>query len=135
MTETTETVPVVNSRRTVEEHLEFARRNGANSDQLCQLDQTDRRARPRMYFVYPIRYCPNPTFSQGHSKAATMLDISLDGVDFWCYEALTKGMVVHVRLPLLDGKTAWVKGKVIHCRPEAGEYQVGVSFIFEQEQN
>ncbi len=135
MAGTTETISVVNSRRTVEEHMEFVRRNGASGKQVRHPEQTDHRARVRMFFMYPIRYCPNPTFSGDYTKAATMLDVSPDGVGFWCYEALMKGMVIHVRLPLLNEKTEWVKGKVVHCRPDAGQHQVGVSFIFDEEQS
>ena len=130
MPETTETTPAINSRRIVEECVEFARRNGAITP---EIDQIDRRTWPRMLFMHQLRYCPNSTLSEDHAKPAKMLDISLGGVGLWCREALTEGTVIHVRLPLLDRKTAWVRGRVIYCHPEVQDYLAGIAFILDQD--
>ena len=131
MAETTKITPVVDSRRIVEEFVEFAKRNGARTYQVERTNQNDRWATVRMLFIHPLRYCTNSILSEDQTKPAQMLDVSLEGMGFWCCEALTKGAVVHVRLPLLDGNGAWVKGTVVYCRPEKGHYRVGVNFIFE----
>ena len=74
-----------------------------------------------MLFIHPLRYCTNSILSEDQTKPAQMLDVSLEG------------MVVHVCLPLLDGSSVWVKGKVIYCHPEVEHYRAGIAFIFEQE--
>lgn len=130
MPETTETTPAINSRRIVEECIEFARHNGVSTP---EIDQIDRRTWPRMLFIHQLRYCPKSTLSEDHTEPAKMLDISLGGIGLWCHEALTDDTLIHVRLPLLDGKTAWVKGRVVHCRPDAEDYRVGVAFILDQD--
>jgi len=123
-----------NSRRIVEECVEFARRNGGRACQVDRLDRLDRRASPRMLFAHHLCYCPNSTLSEDHTKPARMLDISLGGIGLWCREVLTEGMVIHVRLPVLYGKTAWVRGRVIHCSPDdAQHYRVGIAFILDQD--
>lgn len=131
MAETTKTTPVADSRRIVEEFVDFATNNGARPYQVERKDRTDRWATVRMLFIHPLRYCTNSILSEDQAKPAQMLDVSLEGVGFWCCEALTEGMVVHVCLPLLDGSSAWVKGKVIYCHLEIEHYRAGVAFIFE----
>ena len=130
MPETTESTPVINSRRIVEECVEFARRNGAGTP---EIDQFDQRAWPRMLFTHQLRYCPSSKLSEDHTKPAKMLDISLGGMGLWCCEALAEGTVIHVRLPLLDGKIAWVRGRVMYCQPEVEHYQAGLAFILDQD--
>ena len=133
MAETTETTPVVNSRRKVEEYVEVVRRTGARACQMGQTDRADQRATPRLLARDYLLYGPSPTLSDDYTRPARMLDISLDGIGFLCFEALTEGMVIHVRLPSLDSSTAWVKGRVIYCHPCAERYRAGIAFIFDQE--
>ena len=132
MAEATKITPVVDSRRIVEEFVEFAERNGARAYQVDRKDRTDRAATVRMLFIHPLRYCTNSILSEDQNKPAQMLDVSPEGVGFWCCETLTEGMVIHVCLPLLDGSSAWVKGKVIYCHPEVEHYRAGIAFIFDQ---
>ena len=132
MVETTKTMPVVDARKIVEESVEFARRNGALTNQVVQTDRMSQRA-ARLLFIHPLCYCPSSALSEDDTKPAYMLNISLAGVGLWCCEALGEGTVVHVRLPLLDGNGAWVKGTVVYCRPGVGHYRIGVTFVFEQD--
>ncbi|MCK4850316.1 MAG: PilZ domain-containing protein [Phycisphaerae bacterium] len=126
--------PKTNSRRIVEECVEFARRNGGRACQVGRLDRPDRRASLRMGFAHYVCYCPNSTLSEDHTKPARMLDISLGGIVLWCCEAVTEGIVIHVRLPLLDGKTAWVRGRVVRSSPDDVEhYWVGIAFILDRD--
>ena len=113
MAETTETTPVVNSRRLVEEYVEAVRRTGARVCQTGQTDRADQRATPRLLARDCLLYCPSPTLSHDCTRPARMLDVSLGGIGLLCFEALTEGMGIHVHLPLLAGKTAWVRGRVI----------------------
>ena len=128
MAEPTETTPAADSCKIIQESVEFARRNGAATRQMDQVDRIDRRVTLRMLFTHQIHYCPNSTLSDDHTKLAYMLDISLGGIALCCCESLTVGTMVHVRLPLLDGKTAWVKGRVIYCHPEVEHYLAGIAF-------
>ena len=130
MLKATETTPAISSRRIVEECVALARHTGASTSDIKQFDQ---RAWPRVLFSHQLRYCSNSTLSEEHSRPARLLDVSPGGIGLWCCEAFTEGTVIHVRLPLLDGKTAWVKGRVVHCQPDAEDYRVGVAFIFDQE--
>ncbi len=123
-----------NSRRIVEECVDCARRNGGRACQVDRLDRADQRASLRMFSAHHVSYCPNSTLSEDHTKTARMLDISLGGIALWCCEVLTEGMVIHVRLPLLHGKTAWVRERVIRCSPDdAQHYWVGIAFILDQD--
>ncbi len=120
------------SRRIVEECVEFARRNGGRACQVDRLDRADRRASLRMFSAHHAWYCPNSTLSEDHTKLARMLDISLGGILLWCREALTEGTVIHVCLPLLYGQTAWVRGRTIYCNPDdAQHYRIGIVFILD----
>ena len=130
MAETTENTSVTDSHRIVEECLEFARLSGAN---VVQIDRMERRVTPRMFFRHQLRYCARAMFSEDDTKPAHLLDISLGGIGLRCSEALTQGTVIHVRLPLLDGTTAWVKGRVMYCNPDEEVYRVGIAFIFDQD--
>ncbi len=129
MTETTETTSVTDSRRIVEQCVKLARRAGADA---VQIDRMDRRT-PRILFSQQLRYCANSLLSVDNSKPAYLLDVSLGGIGIWCSETLAQGTVVHVRLPLLDGTTAWVKGRVMYCNPDDELYQAGITFIFDQD--
>jgi hypothetical protein len=62
-----------------------------------------------------------------------MLDVSLGGIGLLCREGLAEGMQINIRLPQLDGKAAWMKGKVAYSRPEAEHYRVGIAFILDQD--
>ena len=125
----------ISSRRIVEECVEFARRNGGRACQVNRLDRVDRRASLRMFFAHHVCYCPTQALFEDDAKPARMLDISLGGMVLWCREFLTEGMVIHVRLPLLHGETAWVRGRVIRCRPDDPQhYWVGIAFILDQNQ-
>ena len=42
------------------------------------------------------------------------------------------GTVIHVLLPQLDGKNAWVRGKVMYCQPGIDNYRAGIAFIYGQ---
>ena len=130
MPKTTENTSVTDSRRIVEECLEFARHSGAN---VVQIDRMERRVTPRTFFRHQLRYCARAMFCEDDTKPAHLLDISLGGIGIRCSEALTQGTVIHVRLPLLDGTTAWVKGRVIYCSPDEEVYRVGIAFIFDQD--
>ena len=130
MAETTEATSAIDSRRIVEECVELGRRNGA---EIIQIDRMDRRVTPRMLFSHQLRYCPSSPLSEDDTKPAFMLDISLGGIGLLCCEALPAGTEVHVRLPLLDGKTAWVKGRVVYCHPDVEDYKAGIAFIFNQD--
>ena len=130
MTETGKTAPAISSRRIVEECVEFVRHNGQGA---VQFDQMDRRATPRLFFTHPIRYSPDSVLSEDRTKPAHMLDVSLDGIGIWCCETLMDDTLIHVRLPLLDGKTAWVKGRVVYCRPDAERYRAGIAFVLDQD--
>ena len=132
MSKATKTTPMIDARKIVEECVEFARRNGALTSQVVQRDQTNRWT-ARLLFIHSVCYCPHSRLSENHTKPAYMLDISLAGVGLWCCEALGEGTVVHVRLPLLDGNSAWMEGSVVYCHRKVGHYRVGVTFVFEQE--
>ncbi len=129
MTETSQVVVARSSREIVEECVELARCKCHNA---VQVDQLERRATPRMLFTPPLRYCTHFVLSKEHSKPARMLDVSLGGVGLWCREALTEKMEIYVRLPLLDGKTAWVRGRVAYCRPDAEHYRAGIAFVLDE---
>ena len=132
MAEITETTPVDVSFKIVEDCVEFARRKGAEPYQVEGIDREDQRATVRMLFTHPLRYCANETLAEDHIKSACTLDISLGGIALWCPEALTVGAVIHVLLPQLDGKNAWVRGRVIYCQPGIEHYRAGIAFIFGQ---
>ncbi len=118
----------------VEECVEFARRNGGQSCQVNGPDRVDRRTSPRRSFVHNVLYCPIRKFSENHTKPARMLNISRGGIALRCSEAIAEGAVIHIRLPLTYGKTAWVSGQVIHCSPEGSErYWVGIALILNQD--
>ena len=126
MSETAGAAPVMSSPRIVEECVVFAQRNGQSA---VQIDQMDRRATPRILFTHPIRYSPHLVLSEDHTKTARMLDVSLGGMGLLCCETIAEGTVFHAGLPVLDGKTAWVRGAVVYCRPDAEYYRVGIAFI------
>ena len=132
MIETTETPPVVDARKIVEECLDFAKHNGGRISETDRIVHSERRATPRTLFTHQLRYCPNSTLSEDRSEPARMLDISLSGIGIWCRETLTAGQLIHLRLPRLDGTTGWVTGRVVYCRPEVEHYQAGIDFIFDQ---
>ena len=131
MPETTKAPSVVSSREIVEQCLQFVQRNGGRPCQVYQTPQTDRRAAPRMFFTHQLRYSTDSTLPGGHTKPAQVLDISLGGVGLWCFEPLGDGAVIHICLPVLDGKNAWVKGKVVYCRPEGEHFRTGIAFILD----
>ena len=93
----------------------------------------ERRATPRILFTHPIRYSSDSVLSEDHTRPARMLDISLGGIGFWCRETLAEDTVIHICLPLLGGKTAWVKGTVIYCRPNVEHYRAGIAFILNED--
>ena len=130
MAETTETTPVVDTRKIVEECVEFVRRSGQN---IIHTEQMEKRAAPRILFTHPIRYSPDSVLSEDRTKPAHMLDVSLGGIRIYCRETLMEDTLIHVCLPLQDGKTAWVKGTVIYCRPDVEHYRAGIAFILEQD--
>ena len=132
MIETTEIRPVVDACKIAEECVEFARRSGAEPYQVDRIGREEQRATVRMLFTHPLPYCANETLAEDHIKSACMLDISLGGVALWCPEALTVDAVIHVLLPQLDGKTAWVRGRVVYCQPGIEHYRAGIAFIFGQ---
>ncbi len=133
MAETAESRPVMSSRRIVQECVEFARQNGANASQGDQAALVARRATPRKVFTHHLVYSPHPELSEDCTKPARMLDVSLGGIGLLCCETLAERMEIHIRLPLLDGKNAWVKGKVVYCCPGEEHYLVGVAFILDQD--
>ena len=131
MPETTEVTPIIGSRRIVEQCLEFAWREGVPTDHVDDSCFVNRRAMPRPLLSHRVRYCPSSTLSENQAKPAWMLAINLRGLGLQCREALTEGQVVHVRLPLVDGTTAWVKGTVVYCRPDTEQYRIGIAFILD----
>ena len=131
MSETAETPPVMSSLRIVEECVEFARQSGLFASQREQTPPEDRRTTPRMLLAHHLVYSAHSTLSEDSTKAAHMLDVSLGGAGLLCRETLADGMELHVRLPLLDGSTGWVKGGVVYCRPDAEHYRVGIAFILD----
>jgi len=135
MAETTDILSVCEAHRIVEECVDFARGNVVGRLLMSQVERMDSRARLRLLFTYQLRYCTSSILSEDHSEPARMLDISLHGMALWCCEGLTPGTVIHVRLPLLDGTTAWVQGRVIYCNPDVEDYRVGIAFVFEQEES
>ena len=130
MAEPTETTPMIDARKIVEECVEFVRRSGQN---IIHTEQMEKRAAPRILFTHPIRYSPDSVLSEDRTKPAHMLDVSLGGIGLWCCETLMDDTLVHVRLPLLDGKTAWVKGRVVYCHPDAERYRAGIAFILDED--
>ena len=135
MAETSSATPVISSRRAVEECVELARSNRGQSFQADHIDPTDLRTTPRVPFTHHIHYCPCSTLSEDRTRPAQALDISLSGIGLWCSRPLAEGFVVHVRLPLLDGKAAWVRGRVVYCRPGVELYRVGIAFLLDEEQS
>ena len=135
MVQTTKTTPKINYRKIVEESVEFARRNEACSSQPKQTDRLDHRANERIPFTPELLYCPCSTLSEDHTRQARMLDISLEGIALLCPKALAEGFVVHVCLPLPDGKTGWVKGRIIYCIPRKEHYRVGIAFLLDEDQS
>ncbi len=128
-----ETTGDIDCRKLVEECLEAVRRTGARVCQMGQTNRANQRATPRLLATHCLLYCPSPTLSEDYTRPARMLDISLGGIGLRCFESLTEGMLIHVRLPLLDGKTAWVAGRVIYCMPSEEHYRAGIAFILEQD--
>ena len=133
MSETAGTTPVMSSRRIAEECVEFARQNGACPSQEDPTVLVNRRATLRIAFAHHLVYSPHSTLSEDCIKPARMVDVSLEGIGLLCCEGLTEGKQIHVRLPQLAGKTAWVKGRVAHSRPEDEHYRVGIAFILDQD--
>ena len=89
------------------------------------------RVQPRLAFVHAVRYCLGSAPSSADTHPAFTLDISLDGLALWCREALPVGSVICARLPLADGRTVWLPGRVVYCRPDVEYYRVGLSFNIE----
>ena len=135
MAKTTETTAKINYRKIIGESVEFVRRNGGRVLQLKQTDRLDQRANERILFAHELRYCPCSTLSEDHTRQARMLDISLEGVALLCPKTLAEGFVVHVCLPLPDGKTAWVEGRIIYCIPSEEHYRVGIAFLLDEDQS
>ena len=131
MPETIEAAPIIGSRRIVERCLEFAWHEGVPTAHLDESGFADRRTMPRAVFSQQMRYCPSSTLSENQAKPAWMLAVNLRGVGLRCSEALTEGAVIHVRLPMVDGTTGWVKGTVVYCRPDTEQYQAGIAFILD----
>jgi len=135
MSETSKVAPVINSRRAVEECVELIRSNRGQLFQADHTDPTDLRSTPRIPFTQHIRYCPCSTLSEDRTRPAQALNISLGGISLCCPRALAEGMVIHVRLPLLDGQTSWVRGRVVYCSLSIDFYRVGVAFLFDEDQS
>ena len=131
MAESTETAGAINSRWVVEECVEFVRRSGARSFQLKQTDRLNRRRELRKQFTHQLCYCPNSILSERHTRPAYMLNINSIGMALLCPKAVAEGMVIHVRLPLLNNRTAWVKGRVIYCMSGVEHHRVGLAFILD----
>ncbi len=133
MSEIAGTTAVISSRKIAEECVEFVQQNGACPSQGDPKVLMDRRVAPRMVFRHHLVYSLQSTLSDDCTKPAHMLDVSLSGIGLLCCEGLAAGMQVNVRLPQLDGKTAWIKGKVAYSRPEAEHYRIGIAFILDQD--
>ena len=131
MPETTKAVSVVSSREIVEQCLDFVRRSGGRPCQAYQTAQEERRAASRMFFTHQLRCSTDSTLSEEHTKPAQVLDISLGGMGLWCFEQLEEGTLIHICLPVLDGQGAWVKGKVVYCRPQGEHFRAGIAFILD----
>ncbi len=110
-------------RRTVDECIRYARRNGVGDFRL------GRRSQPRLPYVHPVRYCLDSAPSEKQSQPGYTLNISLEGMALCCQEALIVGSPIRVRLPLSDGSTVWIEGTVAYCEPDAEHYRAGIAFI------
>ena len=91
--------------------------------------QTDRRSRPRMPFLHPVRYCLGSAVTEDKTKPGYALDISCDGMGMCCQQGLSAGEQIWVRLPLADGKLVWVAGTVVYCEPDVEHYRAAVTFL------
>ena len=116
-------------RCTIDDCIQYARRNGVGDFRL------GRRSHPRLPYVHPVRYCLDSAPSQNQSQPGYTLNISLEGMALCCREALAVGSSVRVRLPLSDGSTVWMEGTVAHCEPDAEHYRAGIAFFALDEQD
>ena len=131
MTDTAQAASVISSRQAVEQCLAFVQRSVGRRFQAQPDSQVDRRSSPRLAFTHQVRLCPHATLTEGHARPAQTLDISLGGVGLLCFDAIRKGAIIHVYLPVLDGQGAWVRGKVAYCRPHGVHYRAGIAFLFD----
>ena len=116
-------------RRTIDDCIQYARRNGVGDFRL------GRRSHPRLPYVHPVRYCLDSAPSQNQSQPGYTLNIGLEGMALCCREALAVGSSVRVRLPLSDGSTVWMEGTVAYCEPDAEHYRAGIAFITHEDQD
>lgn len=107
----------------IDQCVEFARGHGISDF------QSDRRSKPRWPFAHHIRYSLDRAGSDDDSHPGYALNISRQGMAICTRQALGLGHQISVRLPLPDGSTTWVTGKVIHCEPDDHHYQVGIAFL------
>jgi len=110
-------------RRTIDECIEYARRNGVGDFRL------GRRSHPRLPYVHPVRYCLGSAPPQNQSQPGYALNISLEGMALCCQETLAVGSPIRVSLPLSDGSTVWMEGTIAYCEPDEEHYRAGIAFV------
>ncbi len=129
MSVSTEAISQTAFRRTIDDCIEYALRNGVGDFRL------GKRSCPRMPYVHPVRYCLDSAPSQDRSQPGYTLNIGLGGMALLCREALAIGSSVRVRLPLSDGSTVWMEGTVAYCEPDTEHYRAGIAFITHDHQD
>ena len=116
-------------RRTIDDCIKYARRNGVGDFRL------GKRAHPRLPYVHPVRYCLDSAPSQGQSQPGYTLNIGLEGLALFCRETIAVGSLIWVRLPLSDGSSVWMEGSVAYCEPDTEYYRAGVAFTNHDDQD
>ncbi len=129
MSVTTGSSSQVAFRRTIDECVEFARRNGVGDFRV------GRRSCPRLPYVHPVRYCLDSSPSETQSHPGYTLNISLEGMALCCREAISLGTSIRVCLPLSDGSSIWKEGTIVYCEPDAEHYRAGIAFIADDDQD
>ena len=124
-----ESNPQVAFRRTVDECVAYARRNGVGDFRL------GRRSHPRLPYVHPVRYCLDSAPSQSQSHPAYTLNIGLGGMAMFCREAIAVGSSIRVCLPMSDGSTVWMEGTIAYCEPDTEHYRAGIAFVAHDDHN
>ncbi len=129
MPQSTETVSPTAYRRTIEDCIQYARRNGVGDFHLSK------RSSPRLPYVHPVRYCLGDAPSQNQSHPGYTLNIGLGGMSISCREAIIVGSSIRISLPLSDGSTAWMQGTIAYCEPDAKHYRAGIAFLPHDDNN
>ena len=123
MSQSAETVSPTAYRRTIEDCIQYARRNGVGDFSL------GKRSHPRLPYVHPVRYCLDWAPSQSQSRPAYALNIGPGGMAIFCQEALTVGSSISVSLPSSDGATVRMEGTIAYCEPDDEHYRAGIAFV------